>query len=162
MTEGSSNVAPAIVKVRFGAHFAVRLGEWFSGVILASMSVLMFCAVGMFDRSSTYFSGLSAFGSQPVWGSIFAVFGGVRLVALWINGRKPITPFIRMTLAFLSCFVWWQLAISLFASGIPGLGWALVPWLLALEMYNVFRSSADAREVFDRSRADRNGAEELS
>lgn len=151
-----------MLKARFASHFAIRLGEWFSGIILSSMAVLMFCATRMFEASPAYFAGLAAFGSQPVWGGVFVVFGGVRLVALYINGRKPITPYIRMTLAFLSCFVWWQLTISLFASGVPGLGWALVPWLLCLEMYNVFRSSADAREVFDRSRAARNGSEELS
>ena len=53
------------VKVRFAQHFAIRLGEWFSGIILSSMAVLMFCATRMFETSPGYFAGLSAFGSQP-------------------------------------------------------------------------------------------------
>jgi hypothetical protein len=151
-----------MMRVQFFSHFGLRLGEWLSGFVLTSIALLMFCATDMFERSPEYFSGLIAFGSQVAWGIVCTIFGGVRLVALYINGRKRITPYIRMILAFLSCFVYWQLAISLFASGVPGLGWALVPWLLVVEMYNVFRSSVDAREVFDKSRAERNGAEALN
>lgn len=145
--------------VRYGTHFNIRLGEWFASFILLSMAVLFFCAPDMFARSPDYFSGMTAFGNQIQWGFLVLIFGVVRVVALWINGRKSITPAIRMALAFFSCFVWWQLTISLVASGVPGLGWALLPWLLALDMYNVFRSSADAREVFDQKRAETHGRE---
>ena len=147
--------------VRYGTHFNIRLGEWFAAIILVSMAALFFGAPSMFAQSAAYFAGLAGFASQPVWGVLLLAMGGVRIVALWINGRKSITPYIRMALAFFSCFVWQQLTVSLFVSGVPGLGWAIVPWLLALDMYNVFRSSADAREVFDIKRASRNGTEEL-
>lgn len=136
--------------VRFGTHFAIRLGEWFSSFNLISIALLMYGAPKMFESNPLYFAGLSTFGGQPFWGFICGLFGIVRVAALWVNGRKPITPFIRMALAFFSCFVWYQLAIGLFLSGIPGLGWVLVPWLLALEFYNVFRSAADARDVYDK------------
>lgn len=156
MTEGS---LMSTLIVRYGTHFNIRLGEWFASFLLVSMAALMFAAPGMFAKNPEYFAGLIAFGSQPTWGAVLLVNGLVRIGALWVNGRKRITPTIRMVLAFLSCFVWWQLAISLFASGVPGLGWAFVPWLLALDMYNVFRSSADARDVFDAKRAAKNGTE---
>lgn len=145
----------ATLVVRYGTHFNIRLGEWLASTILVSLAALFFGAPGMFDQSPAYFAGLRAFGPQQLWGCGLLVAGMVRIVALWINGRKRITPTIRMVLAFLSCFVWWQIAISLLASGVPGLGWAVIPWLLALDMYNVFRASADAREVFDHKRAER-------
>lgn len=148
--------------VRYGTHFNIRLGEWFAGIIFASMGALFFGAPSMFSRSPEYFAGLRAFGPQVAWAALLLASGLVRIIALWINGRNGITPYARMTIAFLSCFVWWQLAVSLFASGVPGLGWAFVPWLLALDMYNVFRSSADAREVFDNKRAGRDGSETTS
>ena len=145
--------------VRFGTHFAIRLGEWFASFNLVSIAILMFTATRMFESNPAYFVGLSTFADQPVWGTICGLFGIIRIAALWVNGRKPITPYIRMALSFFSCFVWWQLVVGLIASGVPGLGWVLVPWLLALEFYNVFRSAADAREVFDKKRAARNGPE---
>jgi len=145
--------------VRYGTHFNIRLGEWLASIILATLAVLFFGAPTMFASNEQYFVGLSNFASQVQWGVILLSVGTVRIGALWVNGRKPITPYIRMALAFFSCFVWWQLAIGLFLSGVPGLGWAVIPWLLALDMYNVFRSSADAREVFDKKRASRDGPE---
>lgn len=148
--------------VKYGTHFNIRLGEWLAAFVSVSFAALFFGAPDMFAKSPEYFSGLIAFGSQPVWGAGLLLIGGVRIVALWVNGRKRITPYIRMTLAFFSCFVWQQLTVSLLASGVPGLGWAFIPWLLALDMYNVFRSSADAREVFDAKRAEVNGRENLS
>ena len=156
-SEGNSAMT---MTVRFGQHFAIRLGEWLVSIILVSLAALLFCATQTFALNPAYFAAMIAMAPQVVWASIFLLFGGVRIIALYINGRKPVTPYIRMGLAFLSCFVWFQVTLSLFASGVPGLGWAVFPWLLALEMYNVFRSSADAREVFDKQRASRNGTEE--
>ncbi len=149
--------------VRFGNHFNVRLGEWLASFILVSLGVLFFGAPSLMQQSPIYFGNMLQAGSQVLWGCGFIFIGVVRIVALYINGRKRITPYIRMGLAFLACFVWWQVAMSLFLSGIPGLGWAVFPWLLALDMYNVFRSSADARDVFDAKRAERdNGRNEAN
>lgn len=149
--EGSAKM----VLVSFVQHFNIRLGEWLASLILVSLALLLLCATKLFMMQPTYFSVMSQLGSQVQWGFVFGVFGWVRIAALYINGRRPITPYIRMILAFLSCFIWFELALSLLASGVPGFGWAIFPWLLALDMYNVFRSSADAREVFDKQRASR-------
>jgi hypothetical protein len=143
--------------LKYGTHFNIRLGEWLASFVLVSLSILMFVATQMFARSPAYFAGMTEFGGQVYWGIILALIGWARILALWINGRKTITPYVRTILSFLSCFVWWQLTISLFLSGVPGLAWAFVPWLLTLDMYNVFRSSADAREVYDNKRAVSNG-----
>lgn len=145
------------IVLKYGTHFNIRLGEWLASFILVSLSILLFVATTMFARSPAYFAGLINVGTQPSWGIALAIMGWARIIALWINGRKPITPYIRMILAFLSCFVWWQVTICLFLSGVPGFAWAIIPWLLALDMYNVFRSSADAREVYDKKRASQNG-----
>lgn len=139
--------------VSFVRHFNIRLGEWLSSLILVSLAILFLAVRNLFLEAPPHYSVMASVATQVQWGFIFGVFGWVKIAALWINGRKAITPYIRMALAFLSCFVWFEVALSLFASGVPGLGWAIFPWLLCLEMYNVFRSSADAREVFDNKRA---------
>jgi hypothetical protein len=149
----SKGSAKHMMIVSFARHFNIRLGEWLASLILVSMAILFFAETKLFAQSPMYFAVMGSVATQVQWGFLFGTFGWSRIAALWINGRKPITPYIRMGLSFLSCFVWFQVALSLFASGVPGLGWAIFPWLLALEMYNVFRSSADAREVFDHNRA---------
>jgi hypothetical protein len=152
----------ATMVVRFGTHFSIRLGEWLASFVLLSLAVLFFGAPGLFDTSPAYFATMRQFGSEPAWGLAFLLIGGIRLAALYVNGRKRITPYIRMTLAFIACFVWFQIVMSLFVSGVPGLGWAVFPWLMALDMFNVFRSSADAREVYDAKRAPGDGSDKAN
>lgn len=141
-------------------HFNMRLGEWLSSLILVSLAILLLSAKTLFSNTPAYFAVMSQIFTQIEWGFTFGLIGWVRVVALYVNGRKPITPYIRMALSFFSCFVWFEVTLGLFASGVPGFGWAIFPWLLALDMYNVFRSSADAREVFDLIRASRSNGNE--
>lgn len=148
--------------VRFGSHFNIRLGEWLASAILLTLAVLFLGAPTMFALNPEYFAGMAQFGGQPYWAVYFIAIGGIRIAALYINGRKRITPYIRMGLSFLACFVWYQIVMSLFVSGVPGLGWAVFPWLLALDMYNVFRSSADARLVYDEKRAATDGSNKIN
>lgn len=165
MTEAGAPSNPegstAMMIVKFGSHFNIRLGEWFASLILVSLAILFIGAPRLFDTSPSYFAVMRQFGNEGLWGLGFLLIGGIRLIALWINGRKSITPYIRMGLSFLACFVWFQIVMSLFVSGVPGLGWAVFPWLMALDMYNVFRSSADARIVYDTKRATADGRDEV-
>ncbi len=141
--------------VRFAPHLKLRLGEWLASVILFSMGVVLLVWPHIFAEP-TYSVMRLGFGLSG-WTLVFILSGGIRLVALWVNGRKSITPYIRMVMAFFSCFVWWQVTVSFFLSGVPALVWGVFPWLLALEMYNVFQASDDAREVFDNKRASQDG-----
>lgn len=142
--------------VRFQSHVHLRLGEWLAAAIEASVGAFLFAVPGFF-ASDALFALMRQMFPQPIWA--FAAFGmgSARIIALWINGRKSITPYIRMTMAFISCFVWYQFALGLLLSGKPALSLAIFPWLLALDVYNVFRASADAREVYDKKRAMRDG-----
>lgn len=147
--------------VRFEQHVHIRLGEWLAAAIELSLGVLLFAAPAMF-ASDDLFAVMRQFAAQQVWAFAATIIGGARIVALYVNGRKSITPYIRMTMAFLSCFVWYNFALGLILSGIPALSLATVPWLLTLDIYNVFRASADAREVYDKRRAARDGTGQVS
>lgn len=147
--------------VRFHNHVHIRLGEWLAAAILASIGFILFAFPHMFeDDAAPQFVTLARMFPQQLWAFVFFLLGATRLVALWINGRKTITPYIRMAMAFISCFVWYQFALGFLLSGVATTGLAVYPWLLALDIYNVFRSSADAREVYDKKRAEHNGTVE--
>ncbi len=146
--------------VRFNQHVHIRLGEWLASAILLSLGTVLLAFPHIFEGPmAVSFAMLRQMARQPIWAFAFFIIGGTRIIALYINGRKRITPYIRMGMAVISCFVWYQFTLGLLLTGIPSTGLAVYPWLLALDIYNVFRSSSDAREVYDKKRAE-NGTEQ--
>lgn len=144
--------------VKFHHRFTNRALEWLFAVFLVGWAAMLFASPSMFDGPvSPQFVALKATFSQTVWAFGCAFMGLTRLVALWINGRSAGTPYIRMTMAFLSCFFWYQISLGLFVSGVPTTAWAIYPVILAFEMYNVFRAASDARLVYDEARAMHDG-----
>lgn len=144
--------------VRFHDKFTNRALEWLFAVFLVGWAAMLFAIPDMFDGvASPQFVALKATFSQTIWAFGCAFMGLTRLVALWINGRSAGTPYIRMMMAFLSCFFWYQISLGLFVSGVPTTAWAIYPVILAFEMYNVFRAASDARLVYDKARAMHDG-----
>lgn len=146
--------------VQFEQHVHIRLGEWLAAAISLSIGILLFAVPDMF-KNEQLFEAMRQFARQQVWAFALFSFGLARIIALYVNGRKGITPYVRMAMAFFSCFIWYNFTLGLFLSGVPALSLVTIPWLLVLDIYNVFRASADARDVFDRKRA-KDGREELS
>ena len=66
------------------------------------------------------FVALHRFGmTESVWSFLFAFVGGARLVALYINGRRPRSPHIRMVGALFGAVSWIQVSVLLYeAAGI--------------------------------------------
>ena len=64
------------------------------------------------------------------------------MLVLLINGAWWRSPHLRALMAFLSCFVWWQMSSDL----VPNfaLGFALLPPILALDAYNAIRAGREA------------------
>lgn len=145
--------------VRFNHKFTSRATEWLFAVFLVGWCVMLFAFPSMFDApgTSAQFAMLDRMFGQVAVAFSCGAMGIVRLVALWINGRSSGTPFIRMAMAFFSCFFWWQISLGLFLSGVPTTGWAMYPAILLFEMVNVLRAASDARLVYDDKRANADG-----
>jgi len=97
----------------------------------------------MFERSRA-FAGME---HQPIWGAAALALGMLGWVALAINGFWRATPFIRALCAFLRGFLWLTIIIGLALSGEPTTGLAVYPWILALDIWNIYRSASDARSA---------------
>lgn len=145
--------------VRFNHKFTARATEWLFAVFLVGWCVVLFAFPSMFvaPASAPQFVALNAMFGQVAVAFACGTMGIARLIALWINGRSSGTPFIRMIMAFFSCFFWWQISLGLFLSGVPTTGWALYPAILLFEMINVLRAASDARLVFDDKRVAHDG-----
>lgn len=145
--------------VRFNHKFTARATEWLFAVFLVGWCVVLLAFPSIFHspQSAPQFAMLDRMFGQVAVGFSCGIMGIVRLIALWINGRSAGTPFIRMAMAFFSCFFWWNISLGLVLSGVPTTGWAMYPAILLFEMINVLRAASDARLVFDDKRASHDG-----
>lgn len=156
---GQSTDDRYMMLVKFNHKFTARATEWLFAVFLVGWCLVLFAFPNMFSSPNTFaqFAMLDRMFGQVAVAFATGAMGISRLIALWINGRSTGTPFIRMTMAFFSCFFWWQISLGLFLSGVPTTGWAIYPAILLFEMINVLRAASDARLVFDDKRVASNG-----
>jgi len=146
--------------VKFNHKFEVRATEWLCAAVLFCWGIVLLSSPNTFAEGAEYYWTLERLFNQTTWGWACGVLGFLRLASLYVNGARRKTPFARMFGAFLSCFMWYQIALGLALSGVINTGLAVYPVLLIFEVYNVLRSSIDARLVYDETRASDNGTNE--
>lgn len=81
---------------------------------------------------------------ENVWGGSAMIFGAIRMIALFINGAYVRTPIFRAIAAFGTMFIFTQVSIALYRSGVPNLGLVVYPWLVVADLLSVFRAAQDA------------------
>lgn len=133
--------------IQLKKHFEARIPEWFNAFMLMAWGSFLVLVPDIFTGpTSIVFSGMSDFARQEIWGFGAFVVGTIRTVALFINGRWGLTPFVRLATSFLSVFVWFWVCVGLYRTGLPQTGMIVYPGLMALDMYSAFRAASDAYE----------------
>lgn len=130
-------------------HFRLRATEWFACAILLQLGETLFFPPAAFPHSQSW-DVMAAMMSEQAWGAIFLAIGVLRLVALAVNGtfkRFRFSPHIRCATAFLAVGLWLQVVISMLEASPNGTGYVIYRLILFLELYNVWRSAADAGHV---------------
>jgi hypothetical protein len=127
-------------------HFDARSLEWFMGIYLIFWGAYVLLHPGMFQGNVIFHGFLKLF-PQEFWGlGAFAV-GGIRLVALFINGQWELTPVIRVVTSFLSVFVWFWVCVGLIGANEPQTGLIIYPGFVLADMFSAFRAASDAYEA---------------
>jgi hypothetical protein len=138
------------------AHFVSRLHEWTFACVMAVMGYLLLLPNVTFDQP--VFRAMALVATETEWGAFLATVGGVRLVALVVNGTFPqfhtITPVIRSIMAFASAFVWFCLAWGFHAASPHGI--TFVAWV-GLMCKDIALSWVIAREAGAADQRYRNG-----
>jgi len=84
---------------------------------------------------------------EPVWAAWSVCVGGLRLVALYINGSWRRTPLIRSSCSIFG-MIWWTLLMVLFlgsrTAGPIGAGMLWFPIFILFEGYSAYRSARDS------------------
>lgn len=90
---------------------------------------------------------LLRFAPQHVWGLVALSAGGLRLVALLINGLWHRTPTIRWLTSMASILIWFLVAAAFATSPIINMGVILYGWNMLADMYSAMRAATDFIEA---------------
>lgn len=129
-------------------HFEARSLEWFSAGILFAWGTQVSLHPGMFldPSKGTVFNGLLAMWDQATWAYVTTMVASIRLVALFINGKWGLTPWIRTATSFLSVGAWFCVTVGLL-NGTANTGVVVYGGLMLADMFSAFRAAGDAAEA---------------
>lgn len=125
--------------------------EWLSSVVMCAWALVL--ALPGDSLAGPSFSAFHRLGlTETFWACAFGGMGGIRLAALYINGRSPRTPYARMLGAFFGFLAWGQVAFLVYQGtmavlGVVSPGTAVYAVLAAMELRSLYRASYDARYV---------------
>lgn len=126
-----------------------RTSEWYSSMVMIAWGATLALPGDLLSQPG--FVAFRRFGmTESTWAFVFALVGGSRLVALFINGRWPRSPHIRMVGALFGALSWGQVSILLYeAAGINNTpittGCAVYALLAVFELFSINRAAFDAR-----------------
>lgn len=122
--------------------FPIRKSEWVMAFITVGLWLLFSLNDDLFSDGGNTYAGLARWASQDVWSWLLFVVGVGRVTVLIINGAYWRSPHYRAGLAFLNCFVWYQLSAGLAQN--TGIGMVVFPGLLALDVFNFRQAFLEA------------------
>jgi len=133
-------------------HWPARKLEWLMTIFVTlwGFYVLAHPILFIAPATSEPLQGLSriahgfGFDPAPFWGSIAVAMGFLRGLGLFINGAYARTPIWRAVAAFGSMFIFTQISIAVYQSGVPNLGLVIYPWLVAVDLLSAYRAGQDA------------------
>lgn len=146
-----------IVLTDFRRHFSnaffPRLSEWMMAGHLLLLGYILTINTMLMQTGKESHRFLLMIADQNGWAIMLLLLGLVRFIILIINGAYRRSPHLRALTAVLSCFVWFQVAVSFYSI----MGWAFAAYAIAsiTDLMNIMRCMRDARIVDD---AHRHGA----
>lgn len=146
----------AHIRDSFAEAFFPRWAEWVSAGTIAFCGFVLRANENLMASAQTdAYKMLLAMASQSSWSVVLILFAVARLVVLFVNGAWRRSPHLRTAMAFLTCYWWMMVAMSM--STVFGLAFAFACGFLVLDIGNAYRAARDARTVDDRIRTQGNG-----
>lgn len=139
-----------MILATLGKHFPGRALEWAGGLMMLPWGIYVFTHPTLFTdpRISTVFEGLAQaawfWPPHVSWGLFAVTVASIRLVALYVNGTRPVaSPRIRLFASFLSAFVWTQVLVGMIKADVPNTGLVLYTGLICADIYSAARATRD-------------------
>jgi hypothetical protein len=134
---------------RFRASIQDRGLEWYSALVMVGWGFVL--ALPGDTLAGPSFVAFQRYGlTESFWAWLFGATGAARLAALYINGRWPTTPYIRMFGSLFGAISWAQVAWlvaegTFFSNGVASTGTVVYGLLALAEVFSLFRACFDAR-----------------
>lgn len=134
---------------RFLAAISDRYAEWFSAACMIAWGIAL--AMPGDTLAGPNFIAFRRFGiSEDTWAAVFLVIGVARMITLFLNGRWPTGPYVRMAGSLFGALSWAQVSLLLFLgtylpTGIMQTGPLIYALLAGSDLLSIFRASFDAR-----------------
>jgi hypothetical protein len=133
-------------------HFPARFPEWLNAGILSLWSIYVLFHPEMFVNAPTaalfahmvvmaHWWGVAS--PALAWGLSGLVVGLFRTGALLVNGLHTRTPLIRLGTSFASAFIWTQIIVGLWRTGIPNTGLIVYGGLVFADLCSAYRAGCD-------------------
>lgn len=107
----------------------IRKSEWYAALTLIGVWAAFAFNTTLFEDFRGY-DRMARVASQDVWQWACFIVGFGRLTALFVNGAYWRTPHARAAFAFLSCYVWYQMALAFAGNGGVAVVFASATFLL--------------------------------
>lgn len=134
---------------RMSLHLTDRSLEWFSSCVMVIWGATLMLPGD--TLAGPQFEAFGRFGlTEDFWSWMFTGIGMARLVALYINGRWPRSPHIRMIGSAFGVLTWAQVSYLLTAgtflkTGVANTGMGVYAALAMADLFGVYRAMFDAR-----------------
>ncbi|MET3352394.1 UNVERIFIED_ORG: hypothetical protein ABID33_000277 [Xanthobacter viscosus] len=131
-------------------HNADRSIEWFSSIVMLNWAFILslpgetMAVEGTFSEFNHYGLG------EERLAVVLALVGAVRIVVLWINGRWPRGPLLRIGGCVVGAMIWgqiaWLMALGTIVDrGIVATGTGVYAMLAVAEILSIYKAAFDAR-----------------
>ena len=136
----------AHIRDNFANAFFPRWSEWWAAGLLMGLGYVLTANPDLMVTSkSNAYQLMLMITSQAKWAAIMKMFALIRLAILLVNGAWRRSPHARATGAFLTCFFWMQITLSVAPTAGMLFGFSL--GVLILDFVNFIRAMRDARVV---------------
>lgn len=125
-----------------------RALEWFSSLVMFCWGIVL--ALPADTLSAPQYAAFRRFGAtEEFWAISLMAIGAMRLTALYINGRWPKTPMLRMVGSLFGAVTWAQVFVLIaegsIQAGAANTGLGVYGPLALAEVLSIYRAAFDAR-----------------
>ncbi|CAM5772076.1 hypothetical protein LMIY3S_03722 [Labrys miyagiensis] len=139
-------------------HFRLRLPEWVSATIMLGFGAILLEPGNTFELSPG-FAFMADVAPENVWGVCLVLLGGLRFVALVLNGTfvpfQRLSPLVRSATATLAATAWMIVGIGILVSNNLLPGWLVYIGLSVLDAITGYSVAGEAGAAFRAHRNER-------
>lgn len=135
-----------MIIVELKKHFELRAIEWYGAFALMAWGFMVLLFPRMFEENPACHA-LLVLAPQHVWGLGAFLAGGLRLMALFVNGLWYRTPAVRWLTTMVSIFVWFCITAAFISSSIVNMGIVVYGCHVLADLYSAYRSATDFIEA---------------